>query len=311
MKPLTLKQPKGALLVSVRSRNARSEALWGILFVSPAVIGFLIWTAGPMLASLYISFTDWRVAQTPNWVGLNNYQTLFNDDLFYKSAGVTIYYSLLSVPTSIVFAFALAMLLNQRLRGITIFRTIFYLPSLVPVFASSMLWLWLFNPDFGLLNAGLKVFGISGLQWIYDENQVIPSLAFMSLWGVGPMMIIFLAGLQSVPQQLYEAVEIDGGNAWHKLRYVTIPIVTPTILFNLVLSVIGALQTFTQGYVLTAGGPNNGSLFYILYLYRQAFQNGLMGLASAMAWVLFVVIAALSVLIFRSSSSWVYYEGGR
>jgi multiple sugar transport system permease protein len=311
MKPLTISRTGIAQPAAAKSRWAQREALWGILCVSPAILGFLIWTAGPMLASLYIAFTDWKVGLTPNWVGLQNFQTLFADDLFYKSSGVTIYFSLLSVPLSIVFAFALALLLNQHIQGVSIFRTIFYLPSLVPIFASSMLWLWLFNPDFGLLNAVLKAVGLPGLQWIYDENQVIPSLVIMSLWGVGPMMIIFLAGLQGVPRYLYEAVEVDGGNAWHKLRHITIPMVTPTILFNLVLSIIGALQTFTQGYVLTAGGPNNASLFYILYLYRQAFQNGLMGLASAMAWLLFIVIAVLTVIVFRSSSGWVHYEGGR
>jgi multiple sugar transport system permease protein len=186
-----------------------------------------------------------------------------------------------------LFAFGLALLLNQKLRGGSIFRTIFYLPSIVPAIASSVLWLWLFNPDFGLLNAILSTFGIPKQQWIYDESTVLPSLIFMNLWGVGPMMIIFLAGLHGIPKQLYEAVEVDGGKTLHKLWHITIPMLTPTILFNLILSIIDTLQAFTQPYVMTQGGPNNGSLLYVLYLYRKAFQEYEMGYAAALAWVLF------------------------
>ena len=206
-------------------------------------------------------------------------------------------------------AFALAVLLNQKIRALPIFRTIFYLPSIVPVIASSMLWLWLFNPDFGLLNSILRPLGFPKLQWIYASDSVIPALILMSLWDIGPMMIIFLAALQGVPRQLYEAVEIDGGNAWHRMRHITVPIVTPAILFNLILSIIVAMQTFTQAYVMTDGGPNNNSLLYVLYLYRKAFEQSQMGYASALAWVLFIIIAGLSLFVFRSSSRWVYYGG--
>ena len=290
----------------------RREAAWGVALAAPAVLGFLLWQIGPIVASLGIAFTDWRIAGTPEWIGLANFRQMFGeDDLFYKSLGVTAYYSLLSVPLRLLVAFVLALLLNQKIRGLPIFRTIFYLPSLVPLIASSVLWIWLFNPDFGLLNAALRPFGFPKLQWIYGSDTVIPSFILMSVWDVGPLMIIFLAGLQGVPRQLYEAVEIDGGSAWHKLWTITIPMITPTILFNLILSIIGAMQTFVQPYVMTDGGPNNNSLMFVLYLYRKAFQQSQMGYASALAWVLFVIIAALSLLVFRTSSSWVYYEGDR
>ena len=214
-----------------------------------------------------------------------------------------------SVPLRLVAAFGLAVLLNRKIRGLPIFRTIFYLPSIVPLIASSVLWIWLFNPDFGLLNAILVPLGVPRLQWIYGTRTVIPALILMSMWDIGPMMIIFLAGLQGVPRQYYEAVEIDGGNPWHKMRHVTIPMVTPTILFNLILSVIGTMQTFVQAYVMTEGGPDNASLLYVLYLYNKAFEQSQMGYASALAWILFLIIAGLSVLLFRSSSRWVYYAG--
>lgn len=292
------------------SRQRRNEALWGIVCVAPAILGFLIWQLGPIVASLLIAFTDWNIAGSPHWIGVKNFQQMFAQDaLFWKSLRVTAVYTLGSVPLSIVFAFFLAILLNQKIKGLPIFRTIFYLPAIVPVIASSILWLWLFNPDFGLLNAAADFLHLPRSQWIYGEGSVIPSLILMSLWAVGPMMIIFLAGLQGVSRQLYEAVAIDGGNALHKLWHITVPMVTPTILFNLVLSIIGTMQTFTQAYIMTQGGPNNASLFFVLYLYRKAFQESDMGYASALAWVLFIIIAVLSFVVLRTSNRWVYYEG--
>ncbi len=292
------------------SRQRRSEALWGMLCVAPAVLGFLIWQLGPIIGSLFIAFSDWNIAGSPSWVGVENFRRMFTqDDLFWKSLRVTAVYTLGSVPTGMVIAFFLAVLLNQKIAGLPFFRTVFYVPSIVPIIASSVLWLWLFNPDFGPLNAALTALGLPGSSWIYGENTVIPSLILMSLWGVGPMMIIFLAGLQGVPRQLYEAVDVDGGNAAHKLWHITLPLVTPTILFNLVLSIIGTMQTFTQPYIMTQGGPNNASLLFVLYLYRKAFQESDMGYASALAWVLFIIIAVLSFVVLRSSNRWVYYEG--
>ena len=288
----------------------RRNLFWGLLFTSPAILGFFLWQLAPILATIGISFTEWRIVGNPQWIGLDNYTQIFTrDPLFFKSVSVTFIYTALSVPAGIVLAFCLAVLLDQKVRMLPVFRTIFYLPSIVPFIASSYLWLWLFNPDFGLLNAILRPLGITGAKWIFASSSVLPSLALMSLWSVGGTMLIFLAALQGVPRQLYEAVEVDGGTAWHKMIHVTIPIMTPAIFFNFVLATIGTLQTFTQAYVMTEGGPNNASLFYVLYLYRKAFGQISMGYASALAVILLLIIGILTYIIFRTSSLWVFYEG--
>jgi multiple sugar transport system permease protein len=207
-------------------------------------------------------------------------------------------------------AFIIALLLNQKVKGLSVFRTIYYLPTIVPSIANTMLWLWMFNPDFGLLNSLLESVGLPGSKWIYDESTAIPSLIMMSTWGIGNTVIIFLAGLQSVPTHLYEAAEVDGGNRWHKFFHITIPSMTPTIFFNLVMSLISTFQAFNQAYVMTNGGPNNSTLFYVFYLWRTAFTETKIGYASALAWILFFVIMVLTVLIFSTSKKWVHYEGG-
>ena len=285
--------------------------LWGFVFAAPAVLGFVLLKAMPILFSLWISLTDWSVAGDPHWVGAANYVKMLTDDpLFWRSLSVTAYYTLLSVPASMTFAFFLATLLNNRIPGLGVFRTLFYIPSIVPIIATSVIWLWMYNPDFGLFNSLLRMVGVHKQQWIFSENGVVPSLVFMSIWGVGPMMIIFLAGLQDVPKELYDAAAMDGAKAFHKLVHVTLPLMTPTILFNLMISMVAAFQTFVQPYVMTSGGPNNGSLFFVYLIYRTAFQDSRMGYASALAWALFVIVSALSLLIFRSSHRWVYYRGG-
>ena len=303
-------QSKLSKSLVLESRSKSGKFLWPIFFVAPAVLGFLLWQLIPIAASLIISFTDSTIIGETNWIGFQNYRQMFtSDQLFRQSLTVTFYYAIFSVPLRTVAAFFLAVLLNQKIHARPVFRTIFYLPSIVPTIASSVLWIWLFNPNFGLLNAMLKPLGFGKLQWIYSTETVIPSLILMSLWDVGPMMIIFLAGLQSVPRFLYEAAEIDGASKWHKLIHITVPVVSPAILFNLILGLINALQTFAQPYVMTQGGPNNSSLLYVLYLYRKAFDQFEMGYASALAWVMFLVIAGLSYLVFRSSPHWVYYDG--
>jgi multiple sugar transport system permease protein len=286
-----------------------SEAKWGIILALPAILGFLIWTLGPMIASFILGFTDWNVVSSPHFVGIGNFKKMFVEDfIFKKSIYATVYYSVGSVIASIIFAFLIALLLNQKVKGLPVFRTIFYLPSITPAIASTMLWIWLFNPDFGLLNHILQRFGLPRLLWIYDEKQVIPSLIFMSIWGMGGMMVIFLAGLQGVPQELYEAVEIDGGNWWHRFRYVTIPMMTPTIFFNLVMAIIGSFQVFTSAYIMTSGGPNYASMFYVYYIYLSAFRYGQMGYACALAIILFLIILSFTLVVFKSSPYWVYYE---
>jgi len=295
-----------------KSKSLSNEAKWGIVLALPAILGFLIWTLGPMVASFILSFTDWNVVSTPHFIGIENFRKMFMEDfIFKKSIYATLYYTLGSVLSTVIFAFLIALLLNQKIKGLPIFRTIFYLPSITPAIASAMLWIWLFNPDFGLLNQLLGRFGIPRLQWIYDEKQVIPSLIFMSIWGMGGTIIIFLAGLQGIPQEFYEAVDMDGGNWWHKFRYITIPMMTPTIFFNLVMAIIGTFQVFTSAYIMTSGGPNYASMFYVYYIYLSAFRYGDMGYACALAVILFFIILSFTLVVFRSSPYWVYYESAR
>jgi multiple sugar transport system permease protein len=289
----------------------KQEARWGVLMALPAIIGFVAFTLLPMIASAVISLTDWTIGAAPKFVGFANYKRMFTaDDSFFKSLWATLYYTLGAVPLLLIVAFAVALLLNQPVRGQAVFRVIYYLPAIVPIVANSMLWIWLFNPDFGLLNTLTEKAGLPRSQWIFDESTAIPSLILMSVWGFGNVAVIFLAGLQGVPRQLYEAIAVDGGGAWRKFRHITLPMMTPTIFYSLVTSVIGALQVFVQAAVMTEGGPNDSTLFYIYYLYRTAFTNNEMGYASALAWILFLVIMAITVALFRNSSRWVYYEAG-
>lgn len=290
---------------------ARSERRWGWVMALPALLGFLVFTLGPMAASGVFSFTDWSAGGDATFTGLANYERMFTDDPeFAKSLWVTTYYTLAAVPLMLIIAFAVAMLLNQKVRGLSVFRTIYYLPTLVPLVASSMLWIWMFNPDFGMLNQLLSAANLPTSQWINDESTSVPSLILMTAWGFGNAMVVFLAGLQGVPRHLYEAIEADGGGAWHKFRHVTLPMMTPTIFFNLVTGAIGTFQVFVQAAVMTQGGPNNSTLFYIYYLYRTAFSDNELGYASALAWVLFVIIMLMTYLLFRSARHWVYYEMG-
>lgn len=291
-----------------KSGQARLELRWGVLMAMPAILGFVIFTIGPMIASFFFSFTDWVIGGSPSFIGIDNYDRMVNDELFWKSLSVTTYYTLGAVPLTLIVGFAVAMLLNQQVRGLSFWRTMYYIPSLVPLVANSVLWLWIFNPDFGLLNSLLRQGGLPTSQWIYSEAAAVPSLIVMSTWGFGNAMVIFLAGLQGVPRHLYEAVSIDGGGAWARFRYVTVPFMTPTIFYNLVVGVIGTFQVFAQAYIMTQGGPNNASLFYIYYLYRTAFNEGEMGYASALAWVLFMIIMVVTFLLFRNARRWVYYE---
>jgi len=284
------------------------ENLWFFFFIMPWLVGFLLFTAGPMIASVIISFTRWELLQAPDWVGAMNWTNMVVDPLFWQSLKVTLYFTLLSVPTGLVISFLLALLMNADVKGIALFRTIYYLPSIVSGVAIALLWQWILNPKFGLLNFLLGLVGITGPQWLFSKQWVIPAFVIMGLWGVGGSMIIYLAGLQSIPTELYEAVSLDGAGFWRKIWSVTLPMMSPVVLFNLVMGMIGSMQVFTQGYVMTQGGPNNASLFYVLYLYRNAFQYFQMGYASALAWVLFAIIALLTALIFRTAQDRVYYQ---
>jgi multiple sugar transport system permease protein len=284
----------------------------GILFTLPFTLGFLAFTLSPLLASLYYSFTRYAILTPPKWIGLANYVTLFtHDDLFWISLGNTLYFTALSVPVGLFTSFVLALALNAKVRGMSLYRTIYFLPTLVPSVALAILWLWLFNPQYGILNSILNLFGLPSLGWITDLNLAKPSLVLMGIWTVGGTVVIFLAGLQDVPSQLYEAAEIDGAGALQRVFYITIPMMTPVILFNLITGIIGGFQYFTQAYIMTNGGPVNATLFYALYLYRSGFQYIKMGYASALAWILFLIVLLCTLAVFRTSRGWVYYGGIR
>jgi len=286
------------------------EKIDGYLFITPWILGFLFFTIGPMLASFYFSFTDYSLLEPSKWVGLKNYRELFTEDpKFGISLSVTFRYSIASVPLGMVLALLVALLLNQKVPGMRFYRTAFYLPSLLGGVALTLIWMWIFSPAYGLLNTFLKLLGLEGPLWFQSERWALPGLIIMSLWGIGGRMIIFLAGLQNIPGHLYEAAEMDGAGVMRQFWHVTIPMLTPTIFFNLVIGIIGSLQTFAQAFIATGGGPNNATLFYALYLYTNAFEFFEMGYASALAWILFAIILVLTLLVIRSSPMWVFYEG--
>lgn len=315
------------------------EALQGYCCIAPWIAGFLIFVAGPMAASLVLSWCRYNPAEINDslrWLGWDNYRKLFFDDpLFYKTLGVTARYALISIPLQLAGGLALALLLNRPLRGIWVYRSVFYLPMVLGGVATSLIWMWLFSPSQGLINIGLaKLYDLLGqdswmshaLAWPLlslfgrlDANSLLPgwtssergalnSLILMSLWTLGGSMIVNLAGLQSIPNVFYEAAEIDGAGRWTRFTRITLPLLSPTLFFNLVMGVIGSFQVFTQGFIMTQGGPNDATNFYMLYVYRNAFEFFKMGYASALAWILFVLILALTLLVVRSSSFWVYYE---
>jgi len=288
--------------------GAREEIAF-YLFISPWLIGFLAFTLGPMIASLFLSFTKYDVITPMRWIGLENFRIAFTTDpLFWQSLKVTTIYVFGSVPLQMALGLVVAVLMNQALRGITLFRTIYYVPAVISGVPLALLWMAIFNP-YGVVNGFLSRLGLKGPNWLFSEEWVIPAFIIMSLWGIGGTMIIYLAALQSVPQHLYEAADLDGAGALAKFWTVTVPMISPVIFFNLVMAVIGSFQTFTNALVMTAGGPNNASLFYMLHLYRNAFSYFKMGYGCALAWVLAVIILALTMLVIRSSPAWVYYEG--
>jgi multiple sugar transport system permease protein len=294
---------------SVRHR----EALTFYLVVAPWIIGFLLFTVVPILYSVYISFTQWTMLTSPHWIGLKNFREMVHDPDVRHSLWVTTKYSLVSVPLRLSIALFLAILLNEATKLVGFFRTAFYLPGVVASVAVAVLWQWIFNPRFGPFNAFLRLFGIQGPNWFNDPRWALWALVIMSAWGVGGEMLIFLAGLKGIPPILYEAAEIDGAARLQRFLRITLPILSPTIFFNLVMTVIGSFQTFDSAFVISTarggaiGSPLKSTLFYMMYLYQKAFSDLRMGYASAMAWLLFVVIVAVTYLINRSSQRWVFY----
>lgn len=293
----------------LRMTPARREALWAYGLISPWIIGFLVFTLVPMITSFGMAFTEYNIIQPARYVGLENYRTLVADPLFYQSVKVTLTYAALSLLPSLATGLALAMLLNADVPGLSMWRTVYYLPSIISGVPVAILWSFVFNPRFGVLNWALSLVGIKGPGWLNSPRWALPALAIMSLWGVGGGMILYLAGLQGVPTSLYDSAKVDGANAWKRFWKITLPMISPVIFFNLVMGTIGTFQYFTNAYVMTDGGPNYATWFYNLYLYRNAFYYSKMGYASALAWVLFVFVLLLTLLIFKSSAAWVYYEG--
>jgi multiple sugar transport system permease protein len=293
------------------SKLAKGEERAAYLFLSPWIIGFVVLLAGPIIASVYLSMNEWSLVSPPKWVGLGNYQKMVNDREFLISLKVTLRYLVLSVPVYLVTGFGLALLLNQKLRGMNVFRTVLYLPSLLAGVAVAVLWSMVLHPDLGILNQILRGIGIANPpRWLDSPDWAIPAVVLMGLWAVGGGAIIYLAGLQNIPPHLYEAAEIDGAGAWKKFRHVTLPMMTPTIFFVLITSLIGAFQVFDVAFILggSSGGRGSSLLFYLLNLYNEGFRNGRFGYASALAWVLVILAAVVIVIIFRSSERWVYYE---
>jgi multiple sugar transport system permease protein len=261
-----------------------------------------------MLFSLFMGFTQWDMITPPKMIGFKNYIDIAHDPLVGISLRVTFYYALLSVPLITIITFLIASLLNTGVKGISFFRTIFYIPSIVPAVASSALWMFIYDPMFGLMNSILHSLGLPRVNLLFSRTGVIPALSFMAVWSAGNTVVIYLAGLQGISKQLYEAAELDGANPLQKLVRITIPLMTPIIFFNVIMGIIGSMQTFTQAYIMTSGGPDNASLFYALLIYRTAFKFQNMGYASAMSWLLFIIIAALTIATFKSSDRWVFYE---
>lgn len=291
----------------------RKNTFHGLLFCLPWLFGLSLFTLYPVVASLFYSFCDYSVLQSPIWLGAENYQNLMHDDIFWLSLRNTLFYAVFSIPLGTIVSLSLALLLNCEVRGKTVFRAIFYIPSIVPVVASSMLWLWIFNGHYGLLNWALSPLfdslGLSLPAWLVDPTWAKPALILMSLWGVGNSMIIYLAGLQDLPVELYESAEIDGAGRWGKFWHITVPLLTPVIYFNVIMGLISSLQIFTQAFIMTGpdGPPARSTLFYALYLFGTAFHDMRMGYASAMAWILFLIIVSLTLLATKWFKKRIHY----
>ena len=290
------------------SQRAREEIV-GYLCIMPWLIGFLVFTAGAMVFSLGLTFFKTDLLSEFRFVGLDNYVKLAADPMFHKSLVITSYYTFVTVPLGLVVGMTIALGLNEKIPLQSLWRTFYYLPSVVSGIAVAILWRWVFNPDIGLLNQTLQLVGIAGPRWLYSEEWAMPAFIIMGLWGSGGGMLLYLGGLQGIPTVLYEAARIDGANKWKTFWRITLPMLSPTIFFNLVMSIIGSFQVFTQSLVMTNGGPNYATLTMMLYLYRKGFEQLHFGYSSAVAWVLFLIILGFTLLVIRSSSAWVYYEG--
>ena len=298
-------------------RLSFEETMFGWIFILPAALGLLLFQLGPVIASLGLSFTKYDIITRPRWNGIDNYVRLFSDDLWIKSIQVTLKYAVIYVPASLIFAYGVALLMSGRIRGIAIWRTMWYLPSIVPSVAAAAIWRWGLHPEFGPINFPLKVLGLPAPRWLADPDWIVPSIVFISLWGLGNSVLIFLAAITGVPPSFYEAAEVDGAGRWRKFTAITVPLTSSIIFFQLIIAVINSFQVFTSAFVLfgsnsasSSAGTANAALFYMLYMYRNAFGYFRNGYASAMAWILFLAVALLTLVLFKSQNRWVYYEAG-
>ncbi|HEY2495243.1 MAG TPA: sugar ABC transporter permease [Paenibacillus sp.] len=306
--------PQQQAVEQTANLKPRRRYSWGgvapYLFIFPWIFGFLVFTLGPLLFSLIISFFDWPIVGEVHFIGLGNYVDMFTDDpLFWKSFGVTLKFAALFVPLNIAVSLGLAILLNQKARGSGIFRTAFYFPSVISGVALAMIWSWVYSGDYGILNYFLSIIGVQGPDWLNDTRWSLVAMVIASLWGQGAMMLIFLAGLKGIPKDLYESASIDGASKFRQFVSVTIPMLSPTILFNLITSIIAAFQQLTLALLLTGGGPMKSTYFYAMYMYENAFKFFKMGYSAANAWFMFLIVLSLTFLVFKSSEAWVFYEG--
>jgi len=294
------------------SASSRREAIEFYLFISPWLIGLVVFLIYPLVSSLYYSFTRYEIGGKPTWIGLENYVRMFTDPLYLKTIRTTFIFALISVPAISALALGLALVLAQGLKAINAYRAIYFMPSVMPMVAIALTWFYVLRPGTGPLAGVLSVFGIEAPRWLGDEKWALPALILINIWfNFGAQMVIYLAGIKGIPQELYEVAQIDGAGQRAKFRHVTIPMLSPTIFLNLVLGIIGAMQVFDIPYVMTRGGPNDSTRTYMLHLYNRGWVEIQMGSASAMGWILFLIIMAITLLVVRSSQAWVYYEGER
>ena len=291
------------------TKRARKETLDGYLAILPWIAGFIIFFFLPVLRSVYLSFTQWSFMSNPVWIGLDNYKYMFTEDpMFYKALSVTFNYVIFSLPIKLIFGVVLALFLNIKLRGMNVYRTIFYIPAVISGVSVSLMWMSLLQPDTGIVNSFLSMIGIEGPRWFWDPKWALVSVASISVWRVGGSAVIYLAGLQNIPPQLYEAAEIDGAGKFKQFWKVTLPLLTPTLLFQLIIEMIGCFKVFTEAFVITEGGPVKATYFYLLYFYQEAFQNSNPGYASALVVVLVIIIMTFTAILKYTSKHWVYYE---
>jgi multiple sugar transport system permease protein len=294
------------------SRAALRDNVAGYLFIAPWIVGFVLFEIGPVLAAVYLSLTNYDLLTVADFVGLRNYQQMFGrDPLFWHSLRITAVYSVVSVLMQTLLGIGIALLLNARINGIVVYRTVFYLPSVVSGVAVSYMWIWVLSPEAGVLNRLLRYLGIEGPNWLFSMEWALPTFILMSLWGLGGGMVLYLAGLQGVSTELYEAAALDGAGRWPKLWHITVPMISPVIFFNVVVGIIGSFQVFTSAYIISGGqgGPANATLFLVLYLFRQGFEFFRMGYAATISWLLFLIVLAFTALQFQMARRWVHYEG--